>query len=208
MLFKKLAIFVVTMLMLFGAAAGFAAQDCPEKSLFVNISSERVRAVQVGLLVAMANAGGDELEASGGPGQEADVQLFFADAAAPYVLNLSMLDQNQTDALNLYLSTEFGYTVADIERLQEQNPDDDDLPGIFFLQDEPPFGYSADVYACTMCVMETLGAIGAPFDPQDPSTLMTYLIEGAELMTPDNFYVIYDRKDPKGCHPTAAVISY
>ena len=205
MSFKRLALFAGAVLMLFGASAGFAAKDCPEKSLFVNISSERVRAVQVGLLVAMANAGGEELAPLGGAGQEAEVQLFFADAAAPYVLDLGTLDEDQANALEVYLISEFGYGVADVARLQEQNPVDDGLPGIFFLQNEPPYGYGAEVYACTMCVMETLAAIDAPFDPEDPSTLMPYMIEGAKLMTPDGFHVIYDRR---GCGTTATVISY
>lgn len=204
MLFKKFAISASVVLMLFSSSAGFAAKDCPEKSLFVNISSERVRAVQVGLLVAMANAGGEELVATaGGAGQEADVQLFFADAAAPYVLNLDILSEAEIDALDQHLKSEFGYGVVDVQRLQEQSPPIDKLPGIFFLRD----AYSATIHACTLCVMETLGAIGAAFDPDNPATVMPYLIEGAALMKPDGFYVIYDRKE-RGCTTTATVISY
>jgi hypothetical protein len=205
MLYKSLVTIATAMLMLFGSSAAIGGQVCPEKSLLVNISAERVRGVQVGLLVAMANAGGEELAPLGGPGQEADVQLFFADAAAPYVLDLDALTDEQKDTLDLYLTAEFGYGVADVARLQTQNPVDDGLPGIFFLQDEPPLGYDVEVYACMLCVMETLGAIGI-IDPPDVSM---YLIAGAEPMTPDKFSVIYDRKGSKGCRPaTASVISY
>ncbi len=205
MLYKWLTTFAMGVMLFFSSSAGIAGELCQAKSLLVNISSERVRAVQVGLLVAMANAGGDELTPLGGPGQEADVQLFFADAAAPYVLDLDSLTVEQRAELDLYLDSEFGYGVDDIQRLQEQNPVDDNLPGIFFLQDEPPFGYAVDVYACTMCVMETLTDIGVAFEPAD---LSPYLIEGAELMTPDRFSIIYDRKEREGCRTTASVISY
>lgn len=201
MLYKSLVTFATAMLMLFGSSSAIAGQVCPEKSLLVNISAERVRGVQVGLLVAMANAGGEELAPLGGPGQEADVQLFFADAAAPYMLDLDALTDEQEAALDLYLTEEFGYGVADVARLQTQNPGADGLPGIFFLQD----GYDVEVYACMLCVMETLGAIGIT----DPPDVFMYLIEGATPMTPDKFSVIYDRKGSKGCRPvTASVISY
>lgn len=207
MLFKRLVIGIGMLTLILGASAalaGFGPRHCPEKSLFVNISSERVRAVQVGLMVAMANAGGEELAALGGAGQGAAIQLFFADAAAPYVLDLEQLEADgKLAALDTYLRDEFGYGIEDVARLQTQQPVTDQLPGILFLQQ----GYDAQVYACTLCVMETLGAIGVVFDPDDPATLMPYLIDGTVLMTPDQFSVIYDRKQ-RGCDTAATVISY
>jgi hypothetical protein len=204
MLSKRFALFAgMLLLMQFVSPAGFAAKDCVEKSLFVNISSERARAVQVGLLVAMANAGGEELVGTaGGAGQEADVQLFFADAAAPYVLDLDTLGAAQKEDLDYHLRDEFGYGVDDVQRLQEQDPVSNGLPGIFFLRDE----YGAGIYVCTMCVMETLGAIGVDLN-QGPGAVLPYLIEGAKLMKPDGFSVIYDRKE-RGCSTSATVISY
>jgi hypothetical protein len=197
MMYKFLAMLAGALMMVLGTSLGVAADCGPEKSLFVNIASERVRAVQVGLLVAMANASPEDSDMGG---QGAAVQLFFADAAAPYVIDLEKLSNPQRSRLNGYLKSEFGYQVDDVERLQSQDPMIDGLPGILWLRDT----FFARIFACSLCVTETLHAIGIEIGPEE---LADYMIEGAEMMTPPAFDVIYD-SEADGCTTSAAVISY
>ena len=199
MIHRYILLLIGALLITLGSSLGVAQEiTCPEKSLFINISSERVRAVQVGLLVAFANAAPPEME--GVNGQGAAVQLFFADAAAPYVIDSDKLSHSQRHRLDGYLRKTFGYGISDVERLQSQNLMVDGLPGIFAMRDM----FGAQVFACSLCVSETLHAIHLEVDGLE---LMDYLIEGAELMTPPGFSVIYDI-ETEDCSTKAAVISF
>ena len=195
--FIALAIALVTL----SADAVFAENGCEaSKSLFVNISSDRPNAVQVALLVAFANAGPECFPGEEPPecfgGQEAQVQLFFADAAASYAIDTSTLTKRQLRKLRNYLRKEFGYRIDDVLRLQgPANMDDPDLngelPDIRTLQ-----LFGTRVFGCSLCLAEALTAAGVEgIDPNDPTTLMPYLLPDAEIIAPSEFYVLYDRTE-------------
>jgi len=182
-----------------------------DKSLLVNISAERPRGVQVALLVAFANAAGETMGGQPFGGQGALVQLFFSDAAAPYVLDLTELTVDEVEALEEYLQAEFGYGIADLLTLQGGDPDPNgQLPDILTLQ-----GMGANVYACNLCVVETLAAVVEILEGNgvttsiDPEDFEAYLLDGVEVMSPDKFSVMYDRTEKKPrCDISAAVISF
>jgi hypothetical protein len=200
---KHFALLSSALMMVISYSLALAQEVCVDKSLFVNISSERVRAVQVGLIVAMANASPEEQG-----GQGAAIQLFFADAAAPYVIDTEKLSRAQSSKLNGYLKKEFRYTLSDVQRLQTQdavfNAEGQLLepPGILWLH----YVFGAEIYACNVCVEETLAAIGIDVEAEGFS-LSAYMIPEATVMTPNKFGVLYDR-EVDSCSTSAAVISY
>jgi hypothetical protein len=191
---RYVAVFAIA-LMATAANSVFADNECqPQKSLFVNIASARPHAVQVALLVAYVNIGV----------QKAEVQLFFADAAAPYVIDTEKLTKKQLLKLNIYLRKEFGYSISDILRLQGGGfASSEGLPTIKMLQE---LSFGAQVYGCSLCVSEALTAAGV-----DPTlSLEDYLIAGASIISPDDFSAIYDQYDTEGSCPkvSASVISF
>jgi len=187
-----------------GGAPAFADDDCDAvKSLFLNISSERPGTVQVALLVAAVNAGG----------QSAEIQLFFSNAAAAYAIDThpqpdGLLTEKQVKKLDQYLHKEFRYRLEDVVRLQGVDEDlNGELPDIWTLQQIP----TTRVFACPLCIAEALTAAGVEgVDPFDSTTFAGYLLPGVEPMTPAAFSVIYDRvEEGDPCRDiTAAVISF
>jgi hypothetical protein len=182
-----------------------------EKSLFANISTPRLRGVEVGLLVAWANA----LPADMG-GQAAELHIFFADAAAPFGLRTEFLDEYSKELNEHFKEEGFGYTVDDVIEVQTHDTVIGDYGpdriSVAFLQDM----YGARVYGCMKCLLETINAALSkvkpnppPDYPVGPEALGDYLLPGVEVMTPMGFAVLYDRVERRPyCNVEAAVISF